>query len=1196
MERTSETEDGKLVSKPVAPATFLRNLKTLDSKRKRGELIDSLTMSQNSNLDHATSNLESKMKTVKQWKMDLHTQKIIPKNDDKKRYRVLSVDLRSKTLNSMIYKHHRLDKEERKEIMNLARADFSDMTTTNMKSDENTKHYGDDDEDLLPVRTIIQRAWDYVKASLLKRRATSSTKKQSHYAWAVGLSKEARNQVTSAAVRLLQKETKKKKASFERVQKYRIQLLIALRADHLAADDAASSPKRRQIENEIRWESMKKVANQRMQDVLGSGMWNDAVASTLTKPLDSSILAPNWSGSRIEENMLVPRAKKAVRTLQRMVRKWHHRRRKAARSIQRSLRGFFVRLLIYRQRREERDVRERARRREFEREMMEKRRCHAVTRIQSATRSRIERNETRRGKRMSFLRYERVLRLLRKRLVTRLKRRRAVRTLIRWWRYRIRVLKFASACSIQYAWKRWLSRRKWRVRRFVLGVLQRFRTKRIRKMVVLKERVRSQAERSYVERVKKNFDFKKSSACDDKKVLRWCLRSQKLLRELQIRYLHEHVKCRIKKSVEILKMLIYTSFPHKRNAVTACSAEVLVKALNDVSFDISDKELTSLVRWMNKLGGRRDLDEDLEEDEEMSATEFETPIFDLILVSNSVEAAKEEVENSLFKDGAIFVLHRIARTIEFRFQDEAQLYIWAVRDVKEKLRKKLETAAILRFRSKYPPRVFCRACLQPFSTGIKLEWHRRDCEMHACDGMGGGPWRRIEEKVRARVAEERALELVKNKIKQQRTTRDVDVGDTVRRDRELAIENYRHENPPKLRCAKCREPLESVHETHQCVSSSTRPSKVDLVVSQRDKDSVDWFQTWTYREEKRREDIACKSSSVQTMLFLCSKQGKVLLEDMRAMHEKQRVDSMTEQKWRCVHERPCVRDKDQLYVFDENTHLERLSREAEDVFMLLDTNTSGVIQVHDFISALRVLGLRFENHTAEGSFQIIDNDGDGYITMKEFSKWFAYSYDAQKPRHDIRTRFAQFLSRMKRSLRRRAMDEARAKTSIMYRQRAFTKFREMEKFRLTSPMGFLKDDASTKLNVAWRHGRSDIFVRNRRSSELRCLKYRSRFSSVERDDLRFRISRLKENGYVDVDAVFAEFDDEAKGSIDKKKFEHAVVGLHLPYHDLDRIRGLFEKMKNRANRVEKNVFVKWFMDHKSRVDTCDTRFSRLRMR
>ncbi len=35
VERTSETEDGQLVTKKVAPATFLRDLKRLDSKRKR---------------------------------------------------------------------------------------------------------------------------------------------------------------------------------------------------------------------------------------------------------------------------------------------------------------------------------------------------------------------------------------------------------------------------------------------------------------------------------------------------------------------------------------------------------------------------------------------------------------------------------------------------------------------------------------------------------------------------------------------------------------------------------------------------------------------------------------------------------------------------------------------------------------------------------------------------------------------------------------------------------------------------------------------------------------------------------------------------------------------------------------------------------------------------------------------------------
>ena len=96
--------------------------------------------------------------------------------------------------------------------------------------------------------------------------------------------------------------------------------------------------------------------------------------------------------------------------------------------------------------------------------------------------------------------------------------------------------------------------------------------------------------------------------------------------------------------------------------------------------------------------------------------------------------------------------------------------------------------------------------------------------------------------------------------------------------------------------------------------------------------------------------------------------------------------------------------------------------------MLLDEDASGYIQVHDFITCLRTLGLRFDDETATKSFRAIDQDGDGHITLSEFSSWFSFSFDAQQPRHDLSTRLTRFMSRAKRRLRRHALDEARART------------------------------------------------------------------------------------------------------------------------------------------------------------------------
>ena len=436
VERTSETDDGRILQRKVAPATFLRNLKQLDSRKKRDDLIENLTMSQK--LIHQIDSV-NKIETVRKWHVDLSKSKEEKLEGDEKRYRTLPVDLRFSTLSSTFIKKTS-NREEQKEIASLARADYTHIKTNTFEKRN----------DLLPVRTIVRRAWDYVKATLGRNNNNNKSRKRKEkvHDWAVGLNAETRKHVTTAAVRLLQKEIQTKNIKSDRAQQYRIELLTTLRADHIAADEIMSSPKKRV--HEIQWKSLKSLANQRMENVLGSGLWNDPVASTLTKPLDSRVLAPTWSRGIIKESMLVPEASRAVRTIQNMAKLWHRRRSRAAGNLQRSLRGFFVRLAQLRNRREARDISERDRRRRLDRETRERRERHAATRIQSACRSRWERDDTRSGKKMSHLRYERALRLLRRRLVTRLNRRRAVRTLIRWWRYRIRVLRFASAVSIQY--------------------------------------------------------------------------------------------------------------------------------------------------------------------------------------------------------------------------------------------------------------------------------------------------------------------------------------------------------------------------------------------------------------------------------------------------------------------------------------------------------------------------------------------------------------------------------------------------------------------------------------------------------------------------------------------------------------------------------------------------------------------------
>lgn len=218
-----------------------------------------------------------------------------------------------------------------------------------------------------------------------------------------------------------------------------------------------------------------------------------------------------------------------------------------------------------------------------------------------------------------------------------------------------------------------MSRRKWRVRRFVLGVLQRFRTKRIRKMVVLQERLRSQAERTYVERVQRKFKLEKEE--NDER--RWYIRSQKLLRDLQMRYLDRYVECKARWSVELLKMLLCTTFPRRRDVLTSCTSERIAIALNDISFEISDQALTCLVRYLNVLGhGENDETED--EEELKSAVEFETPTFDLVLVAQTIEGVSTSEATSSSKK-ALATLIRIACEIAKRFRDESQLMRWAVR-------------------------------------------------------------------------------------------------------------------------------------------------------------------------------------------------------------------------------------------------------------------------------------------------------------------------------------------------------------------------------------------------------------------------------------------------------------------------------------------------------------------------------------
>ena len=125
--------------------------------------------------------------------------------------------------------------------------------------------------------------------------------------------------------------------------------------------------------------------------------------------------------------------------------------------------------------------------------------------------------------------------------------------------------------------------------------------------------------------------------------------------------------------------------------------------------------------------------------------------------------------------------------------------------------------------------------------------------------------------------------------------------------REHAIEVYRQENPPPARCAACREPLESIYEKHTCFTSSARPSKTDLVISKRTRDSKDWFQVWTSREEKRRAERARLVCAVRMASFLQSKRGRLLLEDMHMIHESRRLELDRERDWRRLHERPCVK-------------------------------------------------------------------------------------------------------------------------------------------------------------------------------------------------------------------------------------------------------------------------------------------------
>ena len=262
--------------------------------------------------------------------------------------------------------------------------------------------------------------------------------------------------------------------------------------------------------------------------------------------------------------------------------------------------------------------------------------------------------------------------------------------------------------------------------------------------------------------------------------------------------------------------------------------------------------------------------------------------------------------------------------------------------------------------------------------------------------------------------------------------------------------------------------------------------------------------------------------------------------------------------------------------------------------MILDVDASGYIQVHDFISCLRSLGMRFEDKAAEESFRIIDRDGDGHITMSEFVSWFSLSFDAQQPRHDVRTRFARFMSRAKRRLRRRAMDQARARTSITCRTRIFEALRETELYRITSFFSCMTHNDVE--DIKWRQGRSDLFVWARRSSELLRHAYRVQHSNVMRDRLRFEILKIKENGFQDEDAMFVEYDEDARDSLSAKSFERVMVDLRLPY-DLLKIREIFEKLRDpRTNRVMRDQFVKWLSDSLARVQECKSTLSRLHMR
>ena len=85
------------------------------------------------------------------------------------------------------------------------------------------------------------------------------------------------------------------------------------------------------------------------------------------------------------------------------------------------------------------------------------------------------------------------------------------------------------------------------------------------------------------------------------------------------------------------------------------------------------------------------------------------------------------------------------------------------------------------------------------------------------------------------------------------------------------------------------------------------------MVSRRTRESRDWFQVWTSRDEKKCAERARRVSAVNTSLFLCSNQGKLLLEDMRAMHESQRLEIEAKREWHRTHERPIV-ENSRMYV------------------------------------------------------------------------------------------------------------------------------------------------------------------------------------------------------------------------------------------------------------------------------------------